>query len=155
MHVIKALLTLKTEKFIQNLNLNTRMYAIPRNVISTLKDISRMYVSIFNTLAVTMRYKFHSRFLFILQTENCSRFWFQPIKYQKQVEDVFNELNNPNNDLESIKNAKDIEIGQILAAAYPSDDRRQVEYYRAKVIFIQRKKNAPPRFEVSVYFSRN
>lgn len=84
----------------------------------------------------------------ILQTEHCSRFWFQPEKYQKEIEEIYNELNNPNNDLESIQNAATVEIGQVLAAAYPSDDPRNVEYHRVKVISIQRKQN--PLFEVSI-----
>lgn len=88
---------------------------------------------------------------FNLQTENCSRFWFQPNKFLKHVNDVYNELNNPNSDLETIQNPADVEVGQILAAVYPSDDQQQVEYYRAKVIYIERKRNSNTQFEV-IYF---
>lgn len=69
----------------------------------------------------------------------------------KHVNDVYTELNNPNNDLETITNPADIEVGKILAAVYPSDDRRQTEYYRAKVIFIDRYKSSKTPYEV-IYF---
>lgn len=85
-----------------------------------------------------------------LQTENCGRFWFQPTKYLKKIDEVYSELNNANSDLESFVNPSDIKVGQTLAAVYPSDDHRQVEYYRAKVIFIDRKKDSKAPFEVKI-----
>lgn len=90
----------------------------------------------------------------ILQTENCGRFWFQPTKYLKQIDEIYSELNNPNSDLESIGNEADIKVGQTLAAVYPSDGQRQVEYYRAKVIFIERNKDTKAPFKVRSTFQR-
>lgn len=88
--------------------------------------------------------------MFYFQTENCSRFWFQPTKYQQNIRDIHEELNNPNNYLEPIQNACDVLVGQILAAFYQNDG----EFCRAKVLSISREKESKQvTFEVSLQFS--
>lgn len=56
-----------------------------------------------------------------------------------RIKDIFDELNNPNNDLEPFGGERDVKVGEIVGAAFPSGGRR-TEYYRAKVIHIERKK---------------
>lgn len=65
-----------------------------------------------------------------------------------KIDEIYNELNNPNSDLEPFENAAHVPVGQILAAAYPSNKGQKVDYYRAKVIFIERKKSLAAPFEV-------
>lgn len=72
----------------------------------------------------------------------------------KKVEEIYEELNNSNSDLEPITNPVDIKIGDTLAAVYPSDKPGEVEYYRAKVIFIERKKDSKASFEVVLFYQR-
>ncbi|XP_031628409.1 probable ATP-dependent RNA helicase spindle-E [Contarinia nasturtii] len=76
---------------------------------------------------------------YISHTENCGRFWFQPSKYLIEINKIFEEINNPNSDLEPFHQESDVVIGQVLAAAFPSDNSK-VEFYRAKIINIERDK---------------
>lgn len=85
----------------------------------------------------------------MLQTENCSRFWFQPTDYLKKIYDIYEEINNANSDLESFHNESDVVVGQVLAAVYPYSSDGD-EFYRAKVIFIEPdKENKQLVYEVS------
>lgn len=154
MHGIRVSRTHRTQKFIRSPSLNTEMFAIPGRKMRKSEDSSRMYVPFAKLPNIVECHNFNLKF--IAQTENCGRFWFQPTKNLDQIDEMYNELNNPNSDLESIENPIDVKIGQILAAVYPSSRPSKVEYYRAKVIFIQKNKISAPQFEVSVYnFQQN
>lgn len=75
----------------------------------------------------------------VSKTENCGRFWFQPKECLPRIQEMFDELNNPNNDLELFGGETDVEVGEIVAAVFPSGGRG-TEFYRAKVIHIERKR---------------
>lgn len=68
----------------------------------------------------------------------------------KDIKNIYDELNNHNNDLEPFQNACDILVGQILAAVFPNVGGPE-EYYRAKVVYIARDKESNEiSFEVSI-----
>lgn len=50
---------------------------------------------------------------------------------------MYDEMNNPNNDLMAFKDISEIKVGQMLAAAFPNENNR-AEYYRARVVAINR-----------------
>lgn len=58
-----------------------------------------------------------------------------------EINNIFKELNNPNSDLERFDAISDVAVGQILAAVFPSDNDHE-EFYRAKVIFIEKEKES-------------
>lgn len=57
----------------------------------------------------------------------------------EKVRKIFEEINNANSDLEPFGNESDIVIGLVLAAVFPSESDG-VEYFRAKVIYIEKDK---------------
>lgn len=52
---------------------------------------------------------------------------------------MFEEMNNPNNDLIAFKDISEIRIGIMLAAAFLDENNRAEYYYRAKVVAINGK----------------
>lgn len=72
------------------------------------------------------------------QTDNCGRFWIQPVSRQDRLREMFDEMNNPNNDLMAFKDISDVKVGMILAAAFLSENKC-AEYYRARVVAINGK----------------
>lgn len=60
------------------------------------------------------------------------------------------EINNPSNDLEGFRQHSDIKIGDIVAANF-SDDNSEPDFYRAKVISIDKLKNDETVFNVSYF----
>lgn len=103
--------------------------------------VKRLLLFHSNSLKLTIQFIYS-------QTENVGRFWFQPSKYLNEIRKIFDEINNPNSDLEPYFNESDVTIGQVLAAVYPGDND-EVEYYRAKIIHIENdKKTQQTIFEV-------
>lgn len=64
------------------------------------------------------------------------------------IKDIFEELNNPNSDLERFQNISEVLVGQILAAVFPNTGGPD-EFYRAKVLYIAKDtKSKETTFEV-------
>lgn len=83
------------------------------------------------------------------QIENCDEFYLQPqIEFEK-IKQFSTEMNGSCNDLEPFEFSREVSNGTILAAPYHDPFDQEVEYHRAKILYMIKENGGDTEFMVS------